>query len=220
QLEQENPNLTQKQVHAWWTYFLKKEYIRDDDQLNSTKILVEENECKEIVTDATYKTNALGYELYSVIGHYDGSGFALAYLFIEGSKKNDAAVKTWSNIKIQLCYWHLKKALKKRLADNTYPKIINYSSSSAHQTFDFINIEFYPTPPLQLTSAQKKSFCFCPKELHPKIIDMIEIHIHLYPLIPNANGFYLSASEIWKQSTKQIYELCVNHDLRLLWTYL
>ncbi|CAG8737672.1 5915_t:CDS:2, partial [Cetraspora pellucida] len=40
-------------------------------------------------TDATYKTNALGYELYSVIGHYNGSGFALAYLFIEGSKKND-----------------------------------------------------------------------------------------------------------------------------------
>ncbi|CAG8742449.1 12731_t:CDS:2, partial [Cetraspora pellucida] len=29
QLEQQNPNLTQKQVYAWWTYFLKKEYERD-----------------------------------------------------------------------------------------------------------------------------------------------------------------------------------------------
>ncbi|CAG8790618.1 15761_t:CDS:1, partial [Cetraspora pellucida] len=44
QLEQQNPNLTQKQVHAWWTYFLRKEYIHDDNQLSSTKILIEENE--------------------------------------------------------------------------------------------------------------------------------------------------------------------------------
>ncbi|CAG8663005.1 16049_t:CDS:2, partial [Racocetra fulgida] len=46
QLEQQHPNLTQKQVHAWWTYFLKKEYLCDDNQLISTKILVEENEYK------------------------------------------------------------------------------------------------------------------------------------------------------------------------------
>ncbi|CAG8718816.1 2968_t:CDS:2, partial [Racocetra fulgida] len=93
QLEQQYPNLTQKQVYAWWTYYLKNKYIRNDNQLNFLKILVEENECKvilsnvpniqylgfitaffellknnkEIVTDATYKMNALGYELYSVI---------------------------------------------------------------------------------------------------------------------------------------------------------
>ncbi|CAG8794566.1 5655_t:CDS:1, partial [Racocetra fulgida] len=47
QLEQQNPNLTQKQVHAWWSYFLKKEYICDEnDQLNSARILVEQNKCK------------------------------------------------------------------------------------------------------------------------------------------------------------------------------
>ncbi|CAG8728791.1 1576_t:CDS:1, partial [Racocetra fulgida] len=39
---------------------------------------------------ATYKTNALGYELYSVISQYDGSGFALAYLFVEGCKQDGA----------------------------------------------------------------------------------------------------------------------------------
>ncbi|CAG8765328.1 16596_t:CDS:2 [Cetraspora pellucida] len=85
QLEQQHPNLTQKQVHIWWTYFLRKEYLRDDNQLIFTKILVEENKCKvilinnqyiqylgfiilffellknnkEIVIDATYKTTAL-----------------------------------------------------------------------------------------------------------------------------------------------------------------
>ncbi|CAG8833417.1 44399_t:CDS:2, partial [Gigaspora margarita] len=105
QLEQENPTLTQKQ------------YICDNNQLNSTKILVKKNEYKiilinyqniqylgfttplfdilknnkKIFTDATYKTNALGYKLYSIIGHYNGSGFVLAYLFIKGPKKHDSS---------------------------------------------------------------------------------------------------------------------------------
>lgn len=46
---------------------------------------------QEIIVDATYKTNALGYELYSVIGQFDGSGFAMAYLFVEGINKKDGA---------------------------------------------------------------------------------------------------------------------------------
>jgi hypothetical protein len=46
---------------------------------------------KEIVVDATYKTNVLGYELYAIIGQFDGAGFAMAYLFVEGNKKHDGA---------------------------------------------------------------------------------------------------------------------------------
>ena len=42
QLEQENPDLTQKQVHAWWANFIKQEYIRDTNQLKSAKLLLEE----------------------------------------------------------------------------------------------------------------------------------------------------------------------------------
>ncbi|CAG8701309.1 5282_t:CDS:2, partial [Ambispora leptoticha] len=143
---------------------------------------------------------------------------------IDGARTNfaqvSAAQKVWPNAKIQICFWHLKKAIKKRLTDNTYPKVINYSSYSAHQVFEFIDIEFYPTPPSQMTPVQKKSFCFCPKELRPKILDMIVQHMHFHSLIPNTSGVYLTAYEIWKQSTKQVYEFCTYHDLKLLWIYL
>ncbi|CAG8687421.1 6986_t:CDS:2, partial [Cetraspora pellucida] len=37
------------------------------------------------------------------------------------------------------------KALKKRLADNSQPKRITYSSYNAHNSFNFIDIKFYPT---------------------------------------------------------------------------
>ena len=46
---------------------------------------------KEIIVDAIYKTNVLEYELYAVIGQFDGAGFAIAYLFVEGNKKNNGA---------------------------------------------------------------------------------------------------------------------------------
>ena len=43
QIEYDHPNLTQKQVHAWWSYYIKKEYIRDNnDQLQSAQKLLQE----------------------------------------------------------------------------------------------------------------------------------------------------------------------------------
>ncbi|CAG8673708.1 3945_t:CDS:2, partial [Cetraspora pellucida] len=92
-------------------------FICDDDQVNSAKMFLEEHnlqvimfnnsnrvkllgfitsffekfkENKEIFVDAMYKTNALGYELYSVISQYDGSGFAMTYLFVKGNKQDEA----------------------------------------------------------------------------------------------------------------------------------
>ncbi|CAG8815111.1 20890_t:CDS:1, partial [Gigaspora rosea] len=122
----------------------------------------------------------------------------------------------WTNAKIQICLWHIKRALKKRLTDNTPPKIINYSSHSANQALNFIDIEFY----LQMNEIQKKNFLFCPKENRSIIIDMVEKHMLLHSLIPNANGTFLSPEEIWQQSTYEIYNFCVNNDLRHVWIYL
>ncbi|CAG8707737.1 19544_t:CDS:2 [Racocetra persica] len=59
-------------------------------------------------------------------------------------KQISAAQKIWTNAKVQICLWHIKRALKKRLADNTSPKTITYSSYSVNQVFEFIDIEFYP----------------------------------------------------------------------------
>ncbi|CAB4392891.1 unnamed protein product [Rhizophagus irregularis] len=75
QLEINNPNLTQKQCHYWWTILIKKQYQKDLDQLKSNK------------------TNALNFELYAVIGQIDGAGFAAAYLFLDNAKK-DEGVRT------------------------------------------------------------------------------------------------------------------------------
>ncbi|CAB5174028.1 unnamed protein product [Rhizophagus irregularis] len=267
QLEQENPDLTQKQVHAWWANFIKQEYIRDkNNQLKSAKLLLEEYNYEIILVNIEGEINYLGFitpffELLStnkeivvdatLIGQSDGAGFALAYLLLDSTKKNDgirteilveffnqlrirglnylqffltdkdfaqitAAQSTWNNIKIQLCLWHIKKALKKKLSDNTYPKTTTYSSYDAHETFDFIDIEFYPV----ISNQKEKNFIFCPKDLRPKIIELLETHLHRHPLIPNCAGEFLSKEDIWKLSVQEIYEFCFKYDLRYVWAYL
>ena len=104
------------------------------------------------------------------------------------------------------------------VVDNTQPKIITYSSNSAHEVFDFINIDFYPI--ITLEKKSKKDFYFCPQALRSKIIETLEIHMHCHSLIPNINGYHLSAEEIWKESVYEMYEFCFANDLRNVWAYL
>ena len=44
-----------------------------------------------------------------------------------------AARFVWNNIKIQLCLWHVKKAIEGRLASNKKPQQINYNGIAAQQ---------------------------------------------------------------------------------------
>ena len=62
QLEQENPDLTQKQVHAQWSNFIKQEYIRDtNNQLKSAKLLLEEYNYEIILINLEGEINYLGF---------------------------------------------------------------------------------------------------------------------------------------------------------------
>ncbi|EXX54306.1 hypothetical protein RirG_235770 [Rhizophagus irregularis DAOM 197198w] len=62
QLEQENPDLTQKQVHAWWANFIKQKYIRDkNNQLKSAKLLLEEYNYEIILVNIEGEINYLGF---------------------------------------------------------------------------------------------------------------------------------------------------------------
>ncbi|CAG8807670.1 6120_t:CDS:2, partial [Racocetra persica] len=82
-LECNYPEITQKQIHIWWTIFIQEQFIRDSDQIKSSKILLEEHNY-QIVMFNDNKIRFLEHELYAIISQYDEVGFALAYLFVEG----------------------------------------------------------------------------------------------------------------------------------------
>ncbi|CAG8577644.1 23257_t:CDS:1, partial [Cetraspora pellucida] len=110
---------------------------------------------KKIHIDTTYKTTKGHFELYRIIGEYQGTGFALDYLILDIIRINgelelskseiltqfllkfqilglspdfiftdkdftliNAIKNVWPNKGIQLCLWHLKKAILTKMKSN------------------------------------------------------------------------------------------------------
>ncbi|CAG8783087.1 7263_t:CDS:2, partial [Rhizophagus irregularis] len=139
--------------------------------------------------------------------------------FLTNLKKLDwsqinAAKIVWSNCKIQLCLWHAKKSIKKKLADNSEPKYNAYNPIEANSQFSFIDILWCPIIPPNLP------FIFCPKTLQVKILELFTKHFHLHPLIPIGSGEFLSSEDIWKLLTEEMYNFCYENDLKYVWAYM
>ena len=56
----------------------------------------------------------------------------------------NAVRAVWPNSHIQLCFWHLKRAVKKHLASSKEPKKIRYRAREANTQFPFIDLTFFP----------------------------------------------------------------------------
>ncbi|CAG8779152.1 37717_t:CDS:10, partial [Gigaspora margarita] len=218
-LETNHPEITQKQIHAWWTTFIKKSFV--------TPFFEQFKKNKEIFVDATYKTNKLGHELNSIVGQYDGAGFALAYLFVEGGRQDGARTKILADFfKIlmylgmdQLICMYTERSCSDISTDNTLPQKITCSSYDAYNTFNIIDIGFYPDLPINKIKA-RNNFIFCPKNLRPQITSMMEYHMHFHPLIPNLEGIFMTKGEIWMRCTKEMYEFCTTNSLKHFWSYM
>ena len=134
----------------------------------------------------------------------------------------NTARQTWPTTKIQLCYWHLRRAVKKRLADSSVNTNI-YDAEYANREVNFIDVNFHPFPRDQSTgirSSQNCDVCFCPRELRETILEIISYHFHLHPLLPNDNNQYLTENEIWLLSVREMYGFCVTNDLKNVWAYM
>jgi len=112
------------------------------------------------------------------------------------------AVKEVWDPKVQLCWWHLRKAVRERLK-NTKLSTAPYKPAQANAEFPFINIAFMPlgkadaieTEGLidseELASSARSSPMgpslprqFCHPDLREAVIELIEKHFCAHPLIP------------------------------------
>ncbi|KAJ6523472.1 hypothetical protein DFH09DRAFT_1329961 [Mycena vulgaris] len=112
----------------------------------------------KIALDATYGTNSKHLELYTVMGEYDNVGFPLSYCLLSTTGSDDLgklfihvdkdmaeigmARDVW-NVKIQLCWWHLRRAVRTRL-EKSKLSTTPYNAHCAHAEFIFIDLSFKP----------------------------------------------------------------------------
>jgi len=132
----------------------------------------------------------------------------------------NAASRVWPSTKIQLCLWHVKRAIGKRLADSSISKRNNYNAAAARADADFIDESFHPFVRDSIRSEVNCDPRFCPKEFRNTILDMIVYHFHLHPMIPNDQNQYFTVDEIWFTSVQEMYQFCVQKDLRNVWAYM
>jgi hypothetical protein len=67
-------------------------------------------------------------------------------------------------------------------------------------------------------NEMQKRRTFCPEEFRTAIVDMMEKHYCAHPLIP---GYAVpTPSGIKEWAVRQIYQFCVQNDLREVWAYL
>ncbi|CAG8436323.1 3850_t:CDS:2, partial [Scutellospora calospora] len=258
-------SIVQKQIHYWWATFGSNRYIRHNDAFKSALMWIEE-ECYKVIVNTTTPVRAIGFltgllddfkrlniniwfELYVLHAEVNGSGYPIAYLFVESNSKSGNGIRTeiiliflneiklqgvtpefvltdkdfaqisgirftWPNTKIQLCRWHVKKAIDARLISNKFPQKITYKHSNGNEYFSFIDKTFVLQLPAQ------KGTIFCPEELRTSVWELMDKHLHLHPLIPISSNLVLTCSQIWEQAVKEIYFFCKNNSLPFLWIYL
>jgi hypothetical protein len=127
-----------------------------------------------------------------------------------------SAIRTvWPLTKIQLCRWHIKRAVELRLSSNKLPQKITYDGTLANKEFpNFVNINFVPT------KESFNNYNFCPREYRKIVWSLMDKHLHQHPLIPTIDGQFLSSKIIREKAVFEVYQFCENNSLVWLWSYL
>ncbi|KAG6904694.1 hypothetical protein DXG01_007855, partial [Tephrocybe rancida] len=104
------------------------------------------------------------YDINPIFGHVDKDMAEIAM-----------AKQVWNSTKINLCWWHLRRAVRTRLANGKLATTA-YNARRAHAEFDFIDVE--RTTPIMKVVGQLTLFMNLDQP-HPP-------HQLLYPLLPEA----------------------------------
>ncbi|KIK15341.1 hypothetical protein PISMIDRAFT_115339, partial [Pisolithus microcarpus 441] len=167
------PHLTASQVHFAWTKMSEILWKKETNQLTSARLLLEEchdvevldvttldgieqlcwgiaavahqlsGKVVEIALDATCKKRTKALQNWATCLQ---EKYHLIPRFVHVDKdmaEISMAQSVWPDTKIQICWWHLQKALRERLAKSkltTTP----YKPLHACHEFTFININFRP----------------------------------------------------------------------------
>ncbi|CAG8760330.1 1142_t:CDS:2, partial [Gigaspora margarita] len=121
-----------------------------------------------------------------------------------------AAKTIWPEAHIQLCFWYLKRAIKRMLGLKKMPKTICYSATQANAEFSFVDINFYP----EIISQQHIGFTFCPTDHHNHILNLMIKHFNQHPYIPAANMQHYFSDQIREFAVKEMYTYYKNNNLK------
>ena len=156
-----------------------------------------------------------------------------------GSDKDFAQInaiqQTWPRTTIQLCFWHVRRALRARFTDSAKTATSSYRPYDAYKFVPEIEICWASVPGSRPEGDHKDGKCSCPSkgrsfsertriELSAPesqlMLDMISRHFNAHASIPSASGRFFTPAEIYQQALREAYRFCRDRDYPRLWAYL
>ena len=146
-----------------------------------------------------------------------------------------AIQSTWNGTVVQLCQWHVLRAIDQKLCGKKKTKLPAYRPEDALPLIPNLEICFGSQQVYRPDGEHRRKNCQCrsknvdidekgseavPADIRKNLKDMIKCHLNAHPMIPDRNGVRHSPAEIHSRSATEAYEWCKLHNLPRLWAYL
>lgn len=141
---------------------------------------------------------------------------------------------TWPSVKVQLCFWHVRRAIRTRLSSSAKSACGQYNVLAAISLIPDLE-PCWGSISTQRPHGHRYGQCLCPskarlydakvriepcKEEMEIIVNMLSRHFNMHATIPGPDGELSSAETIHQQASREVYQSCRNRNYPVLWVYL
>ena len=181
---------------------------------------------------------ALAEILQRFLQVFKDSGLNPSFFGLDKDLSEISAVETvFENAKIQLCFWHAKRAIRQRIRDASKTKTqARYSPAEAQALVPNLEICWGSIPTRRPRGDHFFERCQCPSrsqrleekgrletstaEERDVVLAMFCRHFNAHPTIPDRNGTLRTPEAIHSESTSELYAWCRARGYFRLWAYM
>lgn len=181
---------------------------------------------------------ALSNVLTQFLSHLRNLGLNPTFFGTDKDRSEIFAIKqVWPETTVQLCYWHVKRAIRSKLKSIAKCKTLaQYHPEEAQKLIPELELCWGSLVIRRPIDSHRNARCECAsRNLQPDeagrqetstvaerdiVLDMVCRHFNSHSLIPDKNGTFRSAHVIHQESATEMYRWCRARNYVYLWAYL
>ena len=148
-----------------------------------------------------------------------------------------AVTQVFPDAKVQLCFWHSKRAIRQKMRDTTKTSTqAKYSPAEAQALIPSLEICWGSIPSRRPHGDHFCQRCQCPSRMRryqekgrietsttqerESVLAIFCRHFNAHPSIPDRNGTFRTPETIHHESCLELYTWCRSRDYFRLWAYM
>lgn len=178
------------------------------------------------------------YLLQQFLATLRNLGFRPRFVGTDKDRSEINAIQTvWPSAFVQLCFWHVKRAIMEKLKSSAKTKTLqSYRPEEAAKIVPDLELCWGATMTRRPHGEHRSRQCSCSckdenfSELgrcetgtvqeRETVLTMVAQHFNTHPLITDKRGTRKTSTQIWRQSASEMYQWCRSRNYYHLWAYL